>query len=100
MTALHSQYNTGLEKVACGICIAPLRTNVPGPAPKLIAQDVDDIVDEALKYFRPNLLFKNYSVQGQILNNILFKIKKGPADVTLIYLTVFITHCLKSLSNE
>lgn len=79
MTALHSQYNSGLEKVACGICIAPLRTNVPGPAPKLIAQDVDDIVDEALKYFRPNLLFKNYSVQGQSYKKILFKFKKRPS---------------------
>lgn len=64
--ALRSQYNTGLEKVACGICIAPLKTSVPGPAPKLLVPDADDIVEEALKYFRPNLLFKNFSVSGFI----------------------------------
>ena len=61
--ALHSKYNTGLEKVACGLCIAPLKTSVSGPAQKLLTQD-DDIIDEALKFFRPNLLFKNYSVGG------------------------------------
>ena len=62
--ALHSKYNTGLEKVACGVCIAPIKTTVSGPAPKLIAGDLEDIIDEALKYFRPNLLFKNFSVMG------------------------------------
>lgn len=64
--ALHSKYNSSLEKVACGVCIAPIKTSLSGPAPKLLIQD-DDIIDEAIKFFRPNLLFKNYSVNGLIL---------------------------------
>lgn len=101
--ALHSKFNSGLEKVACGICIAPIKTNVPGPAPKPMAGETDDMIDEAIKFFRPNLLFKNFSVTGIDKFNVFnpfHSSKKGPADVTLIYLTVFLTQCLKVVANE
>lgn len=63
--AYHSKYNNSqLEKVACGICIAPLKTSVPGPAKNIIGAD-EDIIDEALKFFRPNIFFKNFDIQGK-----------------------------------
>ena len=60
--------------------IAPLKTNITGPAP-LLSSNEEDIVDEAIKYYRPNLLYKNYDL-------------KGPADNTLIYLMVYIPFCV------
>ena len=47
----------------------------------------EDIVDEALTFFRAQVLFKNYEV-------------KGPADKTLIFLTVFIQKCLETISKK
>ena len=44
--------------------------------------DAEDIIDEALSFFRAQCLFKNYEVHG-------------PADKTLIYLTCFIQKCLE-----
>ena len=49
--------------------------------------DQEDIVDEALTFFRAQVYFKNYAVQG-------------PADKTLIYLTVFIQKCLEVISKK
>ncbi len=59
--ALHSAFNKE-PLTACGIVIAPLRTNVPGPAPQLTDPKALDIIDEAIDVYRPNLLFKNYEV--------------------------------------
>merc|ERR1712060_315832 len=42
-----------------------------------------DIVDEAIQFFRSNVLFRNFEV-------------KGPCDRTLIYLTLFISATLRS----
>ena len=47
-----------------------------GPALKADFE-TDDIVDEAINYFRANIMFKYFEV-------------KGGADKVLIYLTVFI----------
>lgn len=85
--AYHSKYNNAqIEKVACGICVAPLKTNILGPA-KTFSGEEEDMIDEAIKYFRPNIFFKNFDI-------------KGPGDLTLIYLTVFISYCLKTIANE
>jgi hypothetical protein len=43
--------------------------------------DAEDIIDEALLYFRANVLFRNFDV-------------RGGADRTLIYLTMHIVQCL------
>lgn len=59
----------------------PLKTEVSGPAKQI--QDTD-IIDEALQYFRANIFFKNYSINGK------FSINLDPADVLMIYLTLFI----------
>ena len=47
-----------------------------GPAPKADFEG-DDVVDEAIKFFRANIFFKNYEIRGN-------------ADKVIIYLTVFI----------
>ena len=47
----------------------------------------DDIVDEALTFFRAQVLFQNYEV-------------RGPADKTLIFLTVFIQKCLETVQKK
>lgn len=40
------------------------------------------MVDEALAYYRANVLFRNFKV-------------KGPSDKLLVYLTLYIGSCLK-----
>jgi len=74
--------------------VLPLRTKVKGPA---WSTEEVDVIDEALKYFRANIFFKNYQLQGRFLktNWII-----GPADAVIIYLTLFITHCLKLVEKE
>ena len=64
MPAYHSKYagqETGDE--ACGCAMLPLKTKTRGPAP-LAAEGEEDIVDEVIKYFRPNSLFRNFEVKG------------------------------------
>merc|ERR1739848_694562 len=51
-----------------------------------MGEDLEDIVDEALKSFRWNIFFKNYEVQGA-------------ADRVLCYLTLWIQKCL-SISSQ
>jgi len=46
----------------------------------------DDICDEALNYFRANVLFSQFEV-------------KGPSDRTLIYLTLFIHFVFNFISR-
>ncbi|EAR93892.2 ARP2/3 complex ARPC3, 21 kDa subunit (macronuclear) [Tetrahymena thermophila SB210] len=86
--AEHSSFNAvNNVEVVCGMAIPPIKTKVQGPAATIPQQDVIDIIDEAIKFFRPNLLFKNYEI-------------KGPGDVFIIYMTVFITQCLRKIANE
>lgn len=55
---------------------------------KLKDEDLDqDIIDEALIYFRANTLFKNFPI-------------KGDADKVLVYITVFISKCIEILSID
>ena len=72
---------------ACGMGLAPVRGDVDGPAPKNLSPSGKDIVDEALEFFRPNILFKNFEIEG-------------PADITLLYLIIFINHALQKIENE
>lgn len=64
--------------------LLPLRTQTNGPAP--LTKD-RDIIDEALEFFRVNVLFKSFDI-------------KGPADVVLVYLLVCIGQCFKITENE
>ena len=45
-----------------------------------------DIIDEAIIYFRANVLFKNFNIEGD-------------ADKLLVYITVFIQKCLEKAGD-
>ena len=47
----------------------------------------EDIIDEAIGYFRVQCLFKNFKVGG-------------PADILMIYITVFIQKCLETVAKD
>ena len=57
-----------------------------GPAPCLPASEEADIIDEALYYFKANVFFRTYEI-------------KSESDRVLIYLTLYITECLKKLQK-
>ena len=85
MPAYHSRYvseewlstNEAFPEV-CSCAVCPLRTELKGPAPTAVGEDV---IDETLMYFRANVLFRNFDV-------------RGGADRTLIYLTLYTVQCL------
>eukprot|EP00898_Chlorokybus_atmophyticus_P001913 jgi/Chlat1/2722/Chrsp182S02894 len=64
--------------VACGCPLLPLKQK------DRAAEPAEDIVDEAINTFRANVLFRSFEV-------------KSGADKLLIYLTFFISLCLKRL---
>jgi hypothetical protein len=61
-----------------------LKTKYKGPALPCAA-DKEDIIDEALNFFKANVFFRNFEV-------------KGPADRVLIYLTLYISSCLSKIA--
>ena len=83
MTSYHSQFNSESNKLIGNLALLPLRTQYKGPAPKT---DDQDIIDEALCYFKANVFFKSYEV-------------KGSGDRVMIYLTLYISECLKKLQR-
>ena len=68
------------------MAITPIKTTSRGPAPCLPPSDEPDIIDEALYYFKANVFFRTYEI-------------KSEADRVLIYLTLYITECLKKLQK-
>jgi len=79
MPAYHSAFPKDCASV-CGLAMLPLKTKARGPAVTLDAAGAgaeEDPVDEALRLFRANVLFRNFEVQGA-------------PDRTLIYLTLLI----------
>ncbi|KAL0483597.1 actin-related protein 2/3 complex subunit 3 [Acrasis kona] len=85
--AYHSSFNNLETKKACGCFILPLKTKVKGPAPSENNAEQDDVIDEVLKYFKANVLFRK------------FQIEDG-ADRVLIYLTVYVHQCLLRLERK
>jgi actin related protein 2/3 complex subunit 3 len=76
--AYHSVFNDKDAAQLCGMAMLPLKTRVRGPAPQLdVASAEEDQIDEAIRLFRANVLFRNFEVLGA-------------ADRTLIYLTLLI----------
>ena len=87
MPSFHSSYNAaaGFTELA-GLPVLPLKTRVRGPAPTVEPpSEEEDVVDEALRLFRANLLFRNFELLGG-------------GDRLLVYLTLFIHACLKRAS--
>ncbi|KAL8254882.1 hypothetical protein R6Q59_033103 [Mikania micrantha] len=82
----HSTFveDEGITK-ACGCPLLPLKSHIRGPAP-VSDQATNDIIDEAIMFFRANVFFKNFDIQS-------------PADKLLIYLTFYINVALKRLEG-
>ncbi|KAK6638390.1 Actin- protein 2/3 complex subunit 3 [Polyplax serrata] len=83
MPAYHSSLVSSTQSVG-NTAILPLKTQVKGPAPPCTTGT--DIIDEALYYFRANVFFRTYEI-------------KSEADRVLIYITLYITECLKKLQK-
>ncbi len=83
--AYHSSFTDFKGQVACGCAILPLVSKVKGPAPR--QNDGEDIIEEVLRYFKANVLFRNYEI-------------KTPADRVLIYLTLYVHQCLLRIERK
>ncbi|KAK2724799.1 actin-related protein 2/3 complex subunit 3-like [Artemia franciscana] len=83
MPAYHSQLFSKFQVVG-NTALLPLRTSVRGPAPRETTEQ--DIIDETLYYFKANVFFRSYEI-------------KSESDRLLIYLTLYITECLKKLTK-
>uniref|UniRef100_U5EMZ1 Actin-related protein 2/3 complex subunit 3 n=1 Tax=Corethrella appendiculata TaxID=1370023 RepID=U5EMZ1_9DIPT len=85
MPAYHSQIRDYQQSVG-NMAILPLRTcTYRGPAP-IVSNIEQDIIDEALYYFKANVFFRSFEVKNEI-------------DRVLIYITLYVTECLKKLQR-
>mmetsp|Transcript_10281 Transcript_10281/g.13807 ORF Transcript_10281/g.13807 Transcript_10281/m.13807 type:complete len:178 (-) Transcript_10281:67-600(-) len=89
MPAYHSSFNGANVKQVCSMGLLPLKTSYRGPAPPPNPQQQNspDVIDEAIEFFKANVMFRNYDVQG-------------PADRVLLYLTLYIHLCLTKIVNK
>lgn len=95
------------------MALLPVKTQHRGPAPSFTAAATDmDIIDEALYYFKANVFFRTYEIKvfecqwssGIHLSVMIFTLNQfcflqSESDRVLIYLTLYITECLKKLSK-
>ena len=90
MPAYHSKYNKIESDKYCGIPILNYRKKSSAILdPKKITNAEEgsfDIIDEAIIYFRVNVFFKNFTIDGD-------------ADKLIVYLTVFIQKILEKANN-
>ena len=84
MPAYHSSLMDPDTKLIGNMALLPIRSQFKGPAPRETKET--DIVDEAIYYFKANVFFKNYEI-------------KNEADRTLVYITLYISECLKKLQK-
>jgi len=85
MPAYHSSFGSGNERLG-NLALLPIKTTQRGPAACLPPSQEADIIDEALYYFKANVFFRTYEI-------------KSESDRVLIYLTLYITECLKKLQK-
>ncbi|KAK2960401.1 putative ARP2/3 complex 21 kDa subunit [Blattamonas nauphoetae] len=83
----HSSHNKDDVRLVSQLPILPFNTAVKGPAPQYKGEQGKDIIDETIEYYRANVLFKQFDVEG-------------PADKLMIYLTLFITQCLQKVEKQ
>ncbi|XP_075221123.1 actin-related protein 2/3 complex, subunit 3A [Lycorma delicatula] len=83
MPAYHSTVSD-YTKCVGNMAILPLRTQYRGPAASVNTKP--DIIDEAVYYFKANVFFRTYEI-------------KNEADRVLIYITLYVTECLKRLQK-
>ncbi|KAI5719964.1 hypothetical protein M8J76_017297 [Diaphorina citri] len=84
MPAYHSTL-TDFNQCVGNIAMLPIKTQYRGPAPQFTTGE-QDIIEEALYYFKANVFFRTYEI-------------KSEADRLLIYITLYITECLKKLQK-
>ena len=84
--AYHSSYNGGNYRALGNMALLPIKTRIRGPAPQPEDDKKDDVVDEALYFFKANVFYRNFEFQGN-------------ADRTLCYLILYITECLQALAK-
>ncbi len=86
MPSIHSKFNQNKTETFYGIPNLPIRKKSSAILdPKKLVNPNDnsfDIIDEAILYFRVNIFFKNFPIDG-------------PADKLIVYLTVFIQKILE-----
>jgi len=85
MPAYNSRFNKEEVNVVGQIPILPLGTRFRGPAPPT-PKDKKDIIDEAIRYFRANVLMASIDL-------------KGDADNLLIYLTLCISEMISKFTQ-
>ncbi|XP_040569403.1 actin-related protein 2/3 complex subunit 3 [Lepeophtheirus salmonis] len=86
MPAYHSQCKEGPNKIG-NMSLMPIKTDQRGPAPALPKTSKEpDIIDETLFFFKANVFFRNYEIKSEV-------------DRVMIYLTLYITECLKRLQK-
>lgn len=83
MPAYHSLIKD-FSQVVGNMAILPLRTQFRGPAPNVNSEN--DVIDESLYFFKANVFFRTYEIKSEV-------------DRVLIYVTLYITECLKRLQR-
>eukprot|EP01130_Rhizamoeba_saxonica_P008216 TRINITY_DN3322_c0_g1_i1.p1 TRINITY_DN3322_c0_g1~~TRINITY_DN3322_c0_g1_i1.p1 ORF type:complete len:175 (-),score=32.69 TRINITY_DN3322_c0_g1_i1:64-588(-) len=68
------------------IPILPVKTDVRGPAPPAQPAN-EDILDEVLRYFKANILFRNYEIESD-------------ADRSIVYFTLYVSQCLNAIDRK
>jgi len=81
--AFHSSLKSNGQMVG-NMALLPLRTKVRGPA--AVETGDQDIIDDALYFFKANVFFRTYEVKNEV-------------DRLLIYVTLYISECLKKLAK-
>lgn len=88
MPAYHSKI--AARKSIQNIAFLTFNTKVRGPVQTFDVEDQTedqmDIIDEGLAYFRANVFFKSFDIQSN-------------SDRVLIYITLYISECLKKLTK-
>lgn len=81
----------------------PIKTQFRGPVPSQGNLNEQDIIDEALYYFKANVFFRTYEIKvstqqsvHHMTNVLMFQ---SEADRLLIYITLYVTECLKKLQK-
>jgi len=92
MPSYHSVFNKAeVNQKYCGIPVFEFKEKkTPTLDATKLKVDLNqielDIIDEAIIYFRANVLFKNFNIEGD-------------ADKLLVYITVFIQKCLEKAND-
>lgn len=81
----HSTFSSANFERACGCALPPIRASASTQQTEYPGKDAD-ILDEAIAFFRANVLFRKFDIHGD-------------GDRLLIYLTLFVNQCLKRLES-